>query len=57
MFFGFHHDSNLCQCIVTGRIISDTRPKDDTFFIKSYQLCRVSIYVTLITVAYFDHKK
>ena len=56
MLFGLYRDVNLCHHVVTRRRISYTRSKDDTIFIKSFQMYIVSRYVTVITVSYFDHK-
>ena len=55
--FGLHHDVSLCHHVVTGRITSKTRSKDDIIFIESCQLSRVSIYGKGKKLAYFHHKK
>ena len=56
MFFHFKHDGKLCHQIVSIRITSRIKSKDDVIFIKPFQLYRVQRYGTGKTVVYFDHK-
>ena len=55
MFFGFNNDSTLYNYIVAGRIILNTRSKDDKLFIKSCQLSRVYISLSLLTWPHLYH--
>ena len=41
--FGSHNDSSLYNHVVTGRIILNTRSRDDITFIESFQLSIVSV--------------
>ena len=50
-----HYSSSLCHHVVTGRIISKTRSKENIIFIESCQLPRGPKYGTGIKMAYFDY--